>query len=63
MATIDLFPKQKRILTPEEYLRLSSDEKANISRSMILPASLDNDNFGKIVIKLKTPEYGSHYGK
>ena len=63
MSTIDLFPRQEKIISLEEYITLSSDQKANFARSVILPPSFDSDDFGSIHVKLMSPEYGATYGK
>lgn len=45
-------------LSPEEYLSLSKEEKANICSSNIIPATFESDkDFGKIHVIYKAPVY------
>lgn len=53
----------KEIISPEEYLKLTDSDKANIESSKIIPPSLGSNDFGKIEINYKYPIYKDMYGK
>ncbi len=62
---IPLEPIKEKKLTPQEYLNLSSEEKANILSSRIIPPSSDHTgawNFGYISVELKNPIYTYKHG-
>lgn len=44
-------------VSPQQFLRLSSIEKANIAESRIIPPKLGENEFGKIEISYKDPFY------
>jgi hypothetical protein len=42
-------------ISPEKYLKLSENEKMNISQAKIVPPQLGQKDFGKIQIIYKSP--------
>ena len=60
--TIPIFPVKEELLTPEEFLDLTVEERENIKDSDILapePGSMDKHNFGAIRVVWKDPIYKS----
>lgn len=51
------FKNNSEILTPEEYLKLTKEQKSNIEETQIIPSSLGSSSFGKIKVFYKTPIY------
>lgn len=45
------------IIKAEDYLKLTELEKANIESTQIIPPSLEEGNFGKILIIYKYAQY------
>lgn len=57
MKTIPMYPKKVRILTPKEFLNLTSDQRNNIKVAKIVPPRLGKWDLGKILVEYKSPIY------
>lgn len=55
MNNRERFSTTEQILTVEEYLQLTEQEKATIVASTITPAKLGESSFGQIQVKYKYP--------
>ncbi len=53
----DLRLATTEVLSPQRYLALSPQEKANISQAKIIPPVLGEKDFGKIQVDYKFPLY------
>lgn len=49
--------KTEDLITPNQYLQLTAEEKSNISRIEIIPPRLGQNHFGMIKIIYKNPKY------
>lgn len=47
----------KEILTPEQFINLTDDQRANIKSVDIIPPKLGGNHFGKILIKKYYPDF------
>lgn len=55
--TIDLLPKRKKVVRPEDYLSMTTEERANVKTSRFIPPTIGGSDFGRFVITLKNPVY------
>lgn len=63
MNTIDLFPIQEEILSPDEFVKLFESNRMIIDKTAIVPADIDSDGFGSVCVKYKYPIYKYSYGE
>lgn len=61
MKTLDTTSRQ--VLTPEEFLRLSDEERANLRATRVVPPQLGEAGFGYIEVQFKIPVYWALHGK
>jgi hypothetical protein len=54
---IAMFEHNRDLLTPEEFLRLSPDERANILRSRIVAPDFDRADFGMLEVEYRIPRF------
>lgn len=54
---LDLYPRRTLSLNPEEYLAMSPPQKSNVRTTRFSPPRLGDDDFGRFIVMLKTPEY------
>ena len=54
---LDLYPRRTVSLNPEEYLTMSPAQKSNVRTTRFNPPRLGDDDFGRFIVMLKTPEY------
>jgi len=60
---IDLFPLYDRILSAEDFLKLTPEEKRDIESVRIILPQLGKKGFGRFKIRTKKPSYVSRYGR
>ncbi|MBF0377305.1 MAG: hypothetical protein HQK72_07455 [Desulfamplus sp.] len=54
---IDLYPKNERFFTPEQFLKLTEEERKDIAESKIIPPKLGGSSLGGFLIRFKKPIY------
>ena len=55
----DYLPRDYDDLTPDEYLALDSNTRANIERTAIIPSNFSSSNFGGLIrVFYHNPVYG-----
>lgn len=52
-----LFERNRELLTPEDFLRLSPEDRENILRARIVPPDLDRPDFGLLEVEYKIPRF------
>lgn len=57
MQTIELKPIYTKELTPKEFLKMYQTELSEIRSARVIPSKLGDENFGKIIVEVKTPVY------
>ena len=55
------YKNNSKTLSPEEYFKLTEEEKNNIEKTQIIPGKLGSSSLGKIKIFYKTPIYKAFY--
>jgi hypothetical protein len=53
----DLFERSRELLTPDEFLRMTPDERENILRARIVPPNFDRPDFGLLEVEYKIPRF------
>lgn len=66
METLDLHPQFHRQISFEDFSALNAEERRNVADyEVFLPRldfdSLDDDNWGYVVLHLKQPEYSTNF--
>lgn len=54
---IDLVAKRKKVVRPEDYLNMTTEERGNVKSCVFVPPSVGSPDFGRFVITLKNPTY------
>ena len=54
---IDLIPKRTKVVRPEEYLAMSTEERLEAKRVTFVPPTIGGNDFGYFVLTLKNPVY------
>lgn len=54
---ITLTEKKRTVLSPERFLRLTSQERENIARTRIVPPELGKPGFGGLEVEYLIPVY------
>ena len=61
MTTIDMVLRDRKTLTPAEYLKLSRAELDDVKDSRIVPPRLGGASFGEIEVVYRTPRYEARF--
>ena len=57
MFNLDFLPSDTKLITPEEFLSLSKEEKMEVDSSTFVPPAIGASGFGHFLLKLKMPTY------
>ena len=60
---INLYPSREKFYTPEEFIKMTEEEKRNIEDSRIIPPQLGRGSFGGILVKFRVPVYSAEVCK
>ena len=58
--SFDFLPRRTVTMSPEEYLNMPPESRADVRDARFVPPRIGGGDFGRFEITLNTPEYFSH---